>query len=246
MEDTGWRRNKYGGWFNINDVMNNKIRNDAGLNITAEQLLNDYYKKELNHDDDLLKLMKQKSLSYQQDVQDLKDIIESKDAKDTINVRGYKVKVNLNKENVDIDESVRKYKSNSTYMNNLLNRKGDQLPSADTIRDIENLSSSLKKMNSYQGTVWRYDDRQTLPKPGETIKIDSFYSTSSDKEKLDMVPYYTSRKTLYEIQSKTGKKLDYNGIYSNENEVLFDLGSQFKVVEVKIKDGKNYVVMKQK
>lgn len=27
MEDTGWRRNKYGGWFNINEVMNNKIRN---------------------------------------------------------------------------------------------------------------------------------------------------------------------------------------------------------------------------
>lgn len=27
MADTGWRRNKYGGWFNINDSMNNKIRN---------------------------------------------------------------------------------------------------------------------------------------------------------------------------------------------------------------------------
>lgn len=26
MEDTGWRRNKYGGWFNINDYMNKKIR----------------------------------------------------------------------------------------------------------------------------------------------------------------------------------------------------------------------------
>lgn len=26
MEDNGWRRNKYGGWFNINDYMNKKIR----------------------------------------------------------------------------------------------------------------------------------------------------------------------------------------------------------------------------
>lgn len=32
MADTGWRRNKYGGWFNINQTMNDKIRNIKDYN----------------------------------------------------------------------------------------------------------------------------------------------------------------------------------------------------------------------
>ena len=35
MNDTGWRRNKYGGLFNINDYMNQKIRNSKKDNITT-------------------------------------------------------------------------------------------------------------------------------------------------------------------------------------------------------------------
>lgn len=32
MADTGWRKNKYGGWFNINDYMNKKIRSKSVTN----------------------------------------------------------------------------------------------------------------------------------------------------------------------------------------------------------------------
>lgn len=30
--DTGWRRNKYGGWFNVNEYMNSKVRNISDYN----------------------------------------------------------------------------------------------------------------------------------------------------------------------------------------------------------------------
>ena len=35
MSDNGWRRNKYGGLFNVNDYMNKKIRNSKQDNITT-------------------------------------------------------------------------------------------------------------------------------------------------------------------------------------------------------------------
>lgn len=39
--DTGWRRNKYGGWFNVNDIMNNKIRNIKDYDEDEEQFKQD-------------------------------------------------------------------------------------------------------------------------------------------------------------------------------------------------------------
>lgn len=91
-----------------------------------------------------------------------------------------------------------------------------------------------------------YDNRETLPKPGETISIKSFYSTSNNKEELGQVPYYTTRKTLYEIESKSGKAIGKSARYTNENEVLFDINSNFVVIEAKTKNGKNYIKMKEK
>ena len=245
-----WITTKSGAHVFIEDgqnFMDAFIKQKGGTKeITAKELMDDYYKKELDYDDDLLKVMEQSGMQYKKDIQELKNIIESKDAKDQIDIRGYKVNVNLHKKDVDIDESISKYKNNSIHMNNLLNKKGEQMPMPDTIRDIEDVSSSLKQLDSYKGTVWRYDDRTELPKPNETIKINSFYSTSSNKEDLDLVPYYTTRKTLYEIESKNGKKLNSNGRYTNEHEVLFDLNSEFQVVKAEVRDGKNYILMREK
>jgi len=41
MADTGWRRNKYGGWFNINNYMNDKIRGIADYNDDEDRFLVD-------------------------------------------------------------------------------------------------------------------------------------------------------------------------------------------------------------
>ncbi len=39
--DSGWRRNKYGGWFNINDYVNNKIRGIVDYNEDEDKFLLD-------------------------------------------------------------------------------------------------------------------------------------------------------------------------------------------------------------
>ena len=41
MEDSGWRRNKYGGWFNINDYMNDRIRGINDYNENEDDFLVD-------------------------------------------------------------------------------------------------------------------------------------------------------------------------------------------------------------
>lgn len=200
----------------------------------------------MNYTDEMLSLVKISGYGYKQELEALKEITESKDAKDTLEINGLNIKVNLHKQDVDIDASLKKYKQHSTHINNLLNSTGDKLPDPNVIKDIENISSSLKQMPSYKGTVYRYDDRVALPKVGETINIKNFYSTASNKEDLDMIPYYTQRKTFYEIESKNGKKLKNNAQYRNENEVLFDLDSKFIVVSASTKNGKNYIKMKEK
>ena len=60
MEDTGWRKNKYGGWFNINDINNNKpqrytvvhktkIGEEVGENYGTLEEGIDYYKRFFNN-----------------------------------------------------------------------------------------------------------------------------------------------------------------------------------------------------
>lgn len=53
--DTGWRRNKYGGLFNINDYMNNKIRNIVEYDDNEEEFKqenqNVLYENQVNTDE---------------------------------------------------------------------------------------------------------------------------------------------------------------------------------------------------
>lgn len=49
MEDSGWRRNKYGGLFNVNEYMNNKIRNKGKeFQIANEEQINEMDKQTAN------------------------------------------------------------------------------------------------------------------------------------------------------------------------------------------------------
>ena len=227
--------------------MNSRIRAKAKKRMTAEQLLEWYYINERDTRPEDMHYIKEQSASWPNELKELKEIMESPNATDEIEIKGgIKIPVNLHKQDVDVTWALRRYKSNSDYMNNLLRQDEDLYLEPSTIKDIENTSSALKKLKPYQGTVYRYDHRQELPKVGETITIPNFYSTAADKEDLEHVPYFSTRKTFYEIESKTGKLLPWNGEYGNEHEVLFDLGTKFEVVGAEKKGTKNYIKLREK
>ena len=103
---------------------------------------------------------------------------------------------------------------------------------------INSLSSALGKLERFKGSVYRIKKGIPLEEMrkkyvvGETIEEPGFISASQDS--FFAPPGRDT--TLFYIKSKNGRMVHEFSGHENEKEVLFDIGSKFRVVEVKMSD----------
>ncbi|MEO9236685.1 MAG: ADP-ribosyltransferase, partial [Jatrophihabitantaceae bacterium] len=121
-------------------------------------------------------------------------------------------------------------------------RSGDSAAMTGSLGDLsDNLSSALSKLPDYQGVAYRGTtlDEATVAKyaPGQTVTEPAFTSSSTDS------PFPGN--TQFTIFSASGKDISGLSSIPNENEVLFDKGSQFKVISNDYLNGVHVVVMKE-
>lgn len=105
----------------------------------------------------------------------------------------------------------------------------------------EVMNSSLDKLESYKGTVYRGADLppeviNKYKKAAETGEpfTENYYLSTSKSEKRAF-----ERNTIYEIKSKNGKQIEDISYFSHEKEVLFKEGTQFKILKVYVDEENN-------
>lgn len=100
------------------------------------------------------------------------------------------------------------------------------------------VNAALDKLPNYQGEVTRFVkfDRAFLGKHriGEVVKYDTLTSASV----AEVFSQYPVRIT---IQSKSGKLIEQVSALPQQREVLFRMGTQFKVLDYQEKDGKVWI-----
>lgn len=110
------------------------------------------------------------------------------------------------------------------------------------------MNSGLDKLESYNGTVYRGSDLspkvinqyKKAAETGEPYTENYYLSTSKDREKS------FDRNTKYKILSKTGKQIEELSYFSQEKEVLFKEGTQFKILKVYVDEqGFNRIEMEE-
>lgn len=122
----------------------------------------------------------------------------------------------------------------------------EEVVSEDVQKFKENLETALKKLNSFEGEVYRTISFDSLGKissrknkesllnfykenKGKNIVENSFLSTGANKSKINK-KFSGEQSINFTIISKTGKDLrNYN---NEEKEVLFNYGTKFKVLSV--------------
>jgi len=103
-------------------------------------------------------------------------------------------------------------------------------------RKIDVLTSALKNLPDFRGDVFRGATIQdpkllrTYSRVGETVSERAFISASRSPSKA------FSGNVRFYIASKHGKEIDKWSAYPEEEEVLFQPGTQFKVLEY-VRDG---------
>lgn len=124
--------------------------------------------------------------------------------------------------------------SSSKWLNPEL-RNGNWVNDKNKVAFVERLDSVLNKINSFSGNVLYHMAAKNDFIVDETIKIESYLSTSIEDFENSELKWIISPKTensnCRDIQNITGNKY--------EREVLFRRGTSFKVV--KIKDKKAYL-----
>jgi hypothetical protein len=120
-------------------------------------------------------------------------------------------------------------------------RNGTEIDS--NLKDnINVLSKTLDNAPKFSGEVYRgnyfnsdaqLNNFKEQFKVGETYTDKSFMSTTSNKDVVDL--YYNDKNfvSTMNIKSKSGVSINSLSYYTNENEVLFNKGSKFKVDNVR-------------
>lgn len=96
------------------------------------------------------------------------------------------------------------------------------------------MNSGLDKLESYNGTVYRGSDLspkvinqyKKAAETGEPYTENYYLSTSKYRDTA------FERNTIYEIKSKNGKQIEELSYFSQEKEVLFKEGTQFRIKSV--------------
>ncbi|MGI8761254.1 MAG: ADP-ribosyltransferase [Jatrophihabitantaceae bacterium] len=104
-------------------------------------------------------------------------------------------------------------------------------------RRSQAVSDALAKLPPHEGTVYRGtnlpEDVLTNYRSGETIREDAFTSASTDR------PFPGNAQ--YTIRSSNGKEVSGYSNVPNENEVLFDRGTRFRVLGHDVVGGVHYI-----
>jgi len=105
------------------------------------------------------------------------------------------------------------------------------------------ISTALGKLPPHEGTVYRggsfSEDLLSRYKPGEILTEDAFTSTSRVRG--------FKGNTQFEIVSSNGKYIApfAEPRFRHQEEVLFDRGTQFRVLAHDLRDGKHFIILRE-
>lgn len=122
--------------------------------------------------------------------------------------------------------------SNYRLNKNLISKNTDEI--ADSF--VRLISSGLKKMPIYRGTVFRaaYLTEQQVEMMKQAMNEDKPYNfgyfMSSSKSFKEAMKFYENQKFMLIIQSKQGRNIQRMSAKPYEREVLFGTDSQFKIL----------------
>lgn len=127
------------------------------------------------------------------------------------------------------------YQEANTYLrNNFISEDKKYYENKGIKSVIETLNEALDKLPSHKGTVFRGADltteqletyRKALESNTPIVK-NEFLSTSKNRYEA------FERNTKYKITSKTGKSIEKLSYFKNEKEILFKVGTRFKILNV--------------
>jgi uncharacterized protein YukE len=140
---------------------------------------------------------------------------------------------------------VQSYTGTSFRQLNTLARTGGQYMSPQEVEALSRLSAKLSTalamLPNYEGVVYRGTtlDEDLIAKyqPGSIVREDAFTSTSTD------TPFPGN--TQFTITAVTGKEISKWSLIPDENEVLFDKGTRFRVMSKDFDDGICYIHMRE-
>ena len=162
-------------------------------------------------------------------------------------------KVDANQENYNLTdmelESLDDYGGSESYKINDYLMRNESLPKNEGGKNLkaisDNVSSALKKLPNYKGTVHRdvpidngintlnIDELKNKYNKGNIITEKAFTSTTTDQF------YDDSFEIHFTIESKTGKDVSSYVFHNDEHEILFDKNTKFKVLDSDFSDKKN-------
>lgn len=143
--------------------------------------------------------------------------------------------------------SIMRYVQSYSYIINDALRKNTKLTGLYK-EDVENIRSALNKLPNYKGDLTRsveFYNREDLEefinqhKVGKTIKYNQFISTTTGETYNP-----DGQVQIFILDSKNGK--DITPFNYEEKEVLYDLDEEFEVVEIKEKNGKYQIKLRER
>lgn len=173
----------------------------------------------------------------------------SKYAFDKDNEQSYKARAKeWKKRALDIEDkrALNDYISSKSYILNYKLRNKEKL-SASEMKTIKSIDRALEKMPLYSGNLKRtlfFNDKKEMNdflksyKVGAIIKNEQFISTSK------MIDYNPKAQVQIYIENSTNGR-DVSKINSSEQEVLYQRGSSFRIVNVVEKDNVYYILMEE-
>ena len=133
-------------------------------------------------------------------------------------------------------------------------RDGDLEDYADLIEDVNNISEFIKNAPKFDGIVYRgineFDDSDDFDEfidqltNCDTITFPAFISCSTEKNVAEIFTG-SDRSILFNIISTNGVILNNASDIPDENEVLFDYGTDFDVVSVENNNGKYLIKLRE-
>jgi hypothetical protein len=127
------------------------------------------------------------------------------------------------------------YKSNKFNIKSIIGESKDHAKMAEI---------GLTLLNPYVGNVYRGYKAWSLPKKGQSISDNKFFSTTTEE---DLAQGFANKgkgryKIVTRIQSKTGRNIGEVSMVGNEGEVLFAPGTKFKTTSDPVKTGEFYYI----
>lgn len=115
----------------------------------------------------------------------------------------------------------------------------------EVIKEADAISQALATLPDYQGTVYRgvVLDAEDLSDyvPGNVVTEDAFTSASEDRGTASGF----GENVIFRIESVAGKNVAPFSEHAHEDEILFDQGTQFKVLSRELVDGVWHIVLQE-